>query len=255
MAQLEFALRNEALSVLSVMLLAGASASAHAAEPSRALPAGPSFVAHFALEVSGGPNTPIDRSSGRLLFGSDGEACLRVDHPQRQEFAMRANGLTVLYLDEGLLARSGVRDQGLPPMLDALVAGLASPARALPSSSRLVEQKRVGDVLVSRWQLPQASGLGAEVAISEGVEGARKVVFRDVKGLELRSYAFSGRQRLGAVTVPLRVQAVYRRAKGGAIARQESWTLKDMRAPTAADPSMAACARPAPGARIREVTW
>lgn len=240
---------------LGLLLLAAAPAVAPSVGgPQGTQPGGRSIAvsASFTLRMLDGGRT--DESAGTLTFYPEQSVCVRVARPLLQEMLLGREELLIYYPVEDLLLRSKIPSGTLPPMLDALLAGMVDPAATLPQQSKLVSQRREGDKLLSRWQLTDAKGNPAgELRAAEAKEGTTWIELTGPKGEKQRTYAFANRVRVRGASVPRLTVATYF-DRQGKVTREEHWSLSDVAPPsTDGQQSASACARGGPKTKVREL--
>ena len=193
--------------------------------------------------------------TGALSFMPGGDVCVAVKTPNLQEMHLSLRELVIYYPERDLALVANVVPPHAPPMLDALVAGVADPGGTLPPQSKLIESKQVNGRLFTRWRVIDASGqeLG-EMRSAESREGQLSLDLFDKAGKPQRRFSFGDRVRVGARSVPRTIGAEYF-AAGGSRQRQEQWTLANV---TRFDQRRAApigCARLGPHTKVQELQW
>ena len=209
--------------------------------------------ARFVLKTVDAQGT--ETVSGAVSFIPGGDVCVAVKVPRLQEMHLTPRELVIYYPDRDLAFIAQVGPQQAPPMFDALAAGMVDPGSTLPTQSKLLERKRVGASLQTRWRVLDGEGkvLG-EMRAVETREGASSVEITAPSGKPQRRFTFGDRVRVGARSVPRTIVADYF-AAGGARQREEQWSLE---AVTRLDPRRAAppeCARLRPQTKVQALSW
>lgn len=206
---------------LAVLTLVALPAQAQVATPHGAQ----GLAADFDLTVQS-PGQAPQHSVGQWQVTGDASQCLRVHRPIAQEIALTGRELRLWFPDRRLLLRQAVKPGHPPPVLDALIAGLADVARTLPAGAELISQERMQDgQLRSEWRVRDRGGqVLSELATVESAQGTRAVDLRDGQHHLLRTYRFGPRQRVETRAVPARIDATYRTVQGR-LTRTETWIL------------------------------
>lgn len=192
-------------------------------EPDGALAsAGSAFAARFQLAIGAATGAP-ERSEGSLFLLPDGRICVRVEKPVRQDLLLSRDRIVIHYPERSLVLYADVRKGQVPPMIDAIVAGLGEASRLLPANSTLASRTLEAGILRTRWDLPSAAD-GGTVDVTEMGDGVLSFELRAKDGLVKRRYDFGPRQRVGKLRIPTTVRGDYRDPKG-AVSRTEEWTL------------------------------
>jgi hypothetical protein len=216
-------------------------------------PPGVAFSARFTLTQKVGER--VETSSGGLSLTPSGVFCLDVERPLRQQVRLDRDQARLLYPDRNLVLRGRVRAGQLPPVLDAVLAGLGDPARTLPRTAVLAERRREGELLLTRWRVQDGEGRDAgAMIIGEGRGGVRSLEFLSPKGELLRRYKFGERVRIGTTAVPRTIEADYR-LPGGAPLREERWALDEVGPIRGAATLDASCAQGAADVEVKELDW
>jgi len=216
-------------------------------------PSSVAFSARFTLTQKVGER--VDTSSGDLSLTPSGIFCLDVARPLRQQVRLDRDQARLLYPDRNLVLRGRVRPGQLPPVLDAVLAGLGDPARTLPRNAVLAERRREGDLLLTRWRIQDAEGRDAgALVIGEGRGGVRSLEFLSPKGERMRRYQFGERVRVGTAAIPRTVEAEYRLPSGAPL-REEHWSFDEVGPVKDAAALDAGCAQGAAGVEVKELDW
>jgi hypothetical protein len=209
--------------------------------------------AEFELETADAGDTA--KLTGALSFIPGGSVCVQVKTPRRQEMLLSIRELVIYYPEQDLALTAHISARQAPPMLDAIAAGLVDPASTLPARSKLLEQKRVGPNLLTRWRTVDDKGetLG-EMRSVESRDGVLSIELVSPDGKPQRRFSFADRLRVGARSVPRQIVAEYF-ARDGARRRQERWGLSHVAPLGAGAMSPSACARRGPKTRVQELVW
>lgn len=222
-------------------------------EPDVALAsAGSAFGARFRLSMASASGQP-ERSEGGLFLLPDGRICVRVERPIRQDLLLSRERMVIHYPERSLVLSADVRKGQIPPMLDAIVAGLGEASRLLPANSSLSSRAVADGILRTRWNLPAEADGGGTVDVTEKGDGVVSFELRGKDGLVKRRYDFGPRQKIGKLRVPTTVRADYRDAKG-AVSRVEEWAL-DALSPAVAPTLARDCSGEGTASRREALPW
>lgn len=220
--------RRSATAALLAAALAAAPVYVQAGPGGTPVAMGASFGARFALTLTS-PGAAPQRSEGSLYLLPDGRFCVRVARPVRQDVLLAKDRILVHYPERALVLEGEVRKGQIPPVLDAVVAGLGEASRLMPSNASLASRTVEGGILRTLWTLPTEAEGGGTIEVAERAEGLLSLEVRGKDGKVRRRYDFGPRQAAARLGVPTTVRAEYRDRKGE-LSRTEDWTLEGITA-------------------------